>query len=66
MTTVRWMLPAMNAEERCLLVNDLQAKAPAPAVAAILDLARAYLNARDWAKLARGMNLPPVPGLVSA
>jgi hypothetical protein len=66
MTTVRWMLPAMNAEERCLLVNDLQAKAPAPAVAAILDLARAHLAARDWAKLARGINLPPVPGLVSA
>lgn len=61
-----WMLPAMNAPERCMLMNDMQAKAPAPAVAAMLDLARARLSERDWAKLARGMNLPPVPGLVSA
>lgn len=66
MTVARWMLPASNAIERCLMVNDMQAKAPAPAVAAVLDLARAHLSPRDWAKLARGMNLPPVPGLVSA
>lgn len=61
-----WLLSANNASERCMLMNDMQAKAPAPAVAAMLDLARAHLVPRDWAKLARGMNLPPVPGLVSA
>lgn len=66
MQTARWMLPAMNAPERCLVMNDLQDKAPPPAVAALLDLARAHLNPRDWAKLAGGMNLPPVPGLVQA
>lgn len=66
MGVARWMLPASNASERCLMMNDMQAKAPAPAVAAMLDLARAQLSPRDWAKLARGMNLPPVPGLVNA
>jgi len=64
MQTARWMLPAMSAVERCMLMNDLQAKAPAPALEALLGVARAQLKERDWAKLARGMNLPPVPGLV--
>lgn len=64
MQIARWMLPAMNAMERCLMVNDMQTKAPLPAVEAMLDLARAHLSPRDWAKLARGINLPPVPGLV--
>ena len=64
MQIARWMLPAMSPVERCMLMNDLQAKAPAPAVEALLGVARAHLKERDWAKLARGMNLPPVPGLV--
>jgi hypothetical protein len=64
MQTARWMLPAMNAVERCMVVNDLQTKAPLAVVEAMLDLARGHLNQRDWAKLARSVNLPPVPGLV--
>jgi hypothetical protein len=50
--------------ERCMMVNDMQTKAPLAAVEAMLDVARAHMNQRDWAKLARGINLPPVPGLV--
>ena len=66
MQYLHWLLPSLNPQERCLLLNDMQEKAPAEALAAALDLARARLSARDWAKLSRGMNLPPVPGLVSA
>lgn len=66
MRYLHWMLPSLNPLERCLLLNDMQEKAPPEALAAALDLARARLSERDWAKLSRGMNLPPVPGLVSA
>lgn len=66
MQYMHWMLPALNPQERCLLLNDMQEKAPAEALAAVLDLARVRLSAHDWAKLSRDMNLPPVPGLVSA
>ena len=59
-----WMLPAMNAIERTLMLNDLQTKAPLPVVEAMLDVSRARLSQRDWAKLTRSINLPPVPGLV--
>ncbi|MGV3498188.1 MAG: hypothetical protein ACO1OR_05100 [Hydrogenophaga sp.] len=64
MQIARWLLPAMNTVERCMMVNDMQTKAPLAAVEAMLDVARAHMNQRDWAKLARGINLPPVPGLV--
>ncbi|MGC4396717.1 hypothetical protein [Hydrogenophaga sp. T2] len=64
MQTLHWMLPAVNATERLGLLNDLQAKAPAPVFDAVLDLARLRLNQPDFARLARGVNLPPVPGLV--
>lgn len=66
MQIARWILPAMNAMERCMLINDLQAKAPLAVVEAMLDVARAHLSQRDWAKLARSVNLPPVPGLMNA
>lgn len=66
MRFLHWMLPAINPQERCLMLNDMQEKAPTEALAAVLDLARARLTPRDWAKLSRGMNLPPVPGLVQA
>ena len=65
MVTARWLFPSMNALERCMLANDMQAKAPAPAFDALLDVARQHLNQRDWAKLTRSINLPPVPGLMT-
>jgi hypothetical protein len=58
------MMQAVNATERLGLLNDLQTKAPAPVFDAVLDLARLRLNQADFARLARGVNLPPVPGLV--
>ncbi|MBX3608387.1 MAG: hemerythrin domain-containing protein [Hydrogenophaga sp.] len=64
MLVARWMLPSVSAMERTLMVNDMQGKAPPEAVEAVMAVARQHLNDRDWAKLARSVNLPPVPGLV--
>ena len=65
MLVARWMVPTMNPMERLGLLQDIQAKAPAPAFRAILDTVRPHLNDAEWAKLARGLGLPPVPGLVT-
>jgi hypothetical protein len=65
MRTVRWLVPFMNPAERTALLADMRAKAPAPAFAAVLDMARAHLTQNEWAKLARSLGLPPVDGLVT-
>lgn len=65
MLVARWMLPSLNAAERTLMINDMQGKAPPEAVEAVLALARQQLDDRQWAKLTRSINLPPVPGLVA-
>jgi hypothetical protein len=66
MAVVRWLVPFMNPLERFHLLADMRAKAPAPAFAAVLELARAHLTAPEWTKLARALALPPVQGLVEA
>lgn len=62
----RWMLPALSAPERLALMLDLRGGAPEPFVEAVLDVARRHLSVPDWAALARGLGLAPVPGLVTA
>jgi hypothetical protein len=66
MFAVRWLVPFMNPAERAGLLSDMRAKAPAPAFRAALDTVRPHLTATEWAKLARALDLPPVPGLVAA
>jgi hypothetical protein len=66
MFTARWLVPFMNPAERTALLADMQAHAPAPAFDAILDTVRPHLDTHEWAKLARSLGLPPVPGLVTA
>lgn len=63
---VRWLVPFMNPAERLAALAGIQSKAPAPAFQAILDTVRPHLHESEWVKLARGLGLPPVPGLVSA
>ena len=65
MAFARWLVPALSPAERLGLLADMRAKAPAEAFAAILDVARPHLRTDEWAKLARGLGLPPVPGLVA-
>jgi hypothetical protein len=66
MVTARWLVPFMNPLERFHLLADIRAKAPAPAFQAILETVRPHLSAGEWAKLARALELPAVPGLVTA
>lgn len=62
---LRWMVPAMTPTQRIGFFTGLQQAAPPEAVRAALDAVRPLLNDTAWAKLARGLNLPPVPGLVA-
>jgi hypothetical protein len=64
MRYARWLVPFMNPAERLALASDMRAKAPAPAFQAVLDVTRPHLTAGEWAKLARGLGVPAVPGLV--
>lgn len=64
MRIARWLVPAMNPAERLGLLSDVRSKAPAPAFEAMLEVARPHLTAGEWAKLARGLGLPAIPGLV--
>ncbi|HEX2546925.1 MAG TPA: hemerythrin domain-containing protein [Ramlibacter sp.] len=66
MLTVRWLVPFMNPIERLMLLSDIRGKAPAEAFQAMLEVVRPHLDAQEWAKLARGLGLPPVPGLMEA
>jgi hypothetical protein len=66
MATMRWLVPFMSPAERAGLLTDIRAKVPAPAFQAILDTVRPHMAANEWAKLARALDLPAVPGLVAA
>jgi len=61
---LRWMIPAMTPAERLEVLGGMRAHAPAPAFAAALDVVQPHLDLRGWAKLARGLDLAPVAGLV--
>ncbi len=65
MLVMRWMLPHMNAPERLGVLQGMREGAPAPVFEGLLAATQGLLNQRDWAKLARGLGLPPVPGLVA-
>lgn len=51
---MRWMIPAMTPAERAELLAGVQAAAPAPVYAAVLDAVRPHLAHVDWVKLTRG------------
>lgn len=57
MVTLRWMIPYLSPAERALLLGDMQQKAPREAFEATLALARRYLTATEWDKLARTLGL---------
>jgi hypothetical protein len=61
MQVARWMVPFINAPERAAMLADMRAKAPPPAFAAVLDLVRPHLSAREWDKLAQALDLPAEP-----
>lgn len=63
---LRWMIPAMNPVERAGMLGGMQQGMPPDAFAGVLDIARRVLDDTAWARLARALGLPPVPGLVQA
>lgn len=64
MLVMRWMLPQLNAPERLGVMQGMRAGAPAPVFEGMLTATQGLLNQRDWTKLALGLGVPPVPGLV--
>lgn len=62
----RWMAAALSVAELAVLFADLRQKAPPPAFEALLDVARAQIDGRRWAQLARALGRPAVPGLMTA
>lgn len=65
MAIARWLVPSVNPEERLHMLLDMRAKAPAEAFDAVIATVLPHLNAAEWAKLAKGLGVDPVPGLVA-
>ena len=63
--TTRWMAAALNPRELAELYIGMRATAPLEAFNALLGVARSVLDDQRWAKLARALRVPPVPGLVT-
>jgi hemerythrin-like domain-containing protein len=61
---LRWLAPALPPAMRAAFFGPMQQGMPPEAFRAVLDLIRPTLNDTAWAKLARALNVPPVPGLV--
>lgn len=55
MPALRWLVPAMDPQERAMLLGDVRAKAPAQAFEAILQMVRPHLEPQEWTKLARAL-----------
>lgn len=62
---LRWMVPAMSPAERAGMLGEMQAQMPPEAMRAVLDIVRPHLDDNAWAKLARALRIPPVPGLMT-
>ncbi|GAB2461948.1 hypothetical protein GCM10027082_11340 [Comamonas humi] len=63
---LRWMIPAMAPVERAALLGGMQAAAPAPVVAAVLDTVQPHLSQRDWAKLGSALAPAKAPAWIVA
>lgn len=57
MATLRWLVPYMAHGERCALLGEMRAHAPAPAFEAALSVVRPHLSDRDWGKLSCALGL---------
>jgi hypothetical protein len=55
MHSVRWVLPALNPEQRAKLVLRARTNIPAPVFDQLLGAMRAHLSPRDFSKLARAL-----------
>lgn len=65
-TVVRWMARALSPQELTGLCLDARAKLPPEAFAGLFGLIRAELAPARSTRLARALDVAPVPGLVEA
>ncbi len=65
MLICRWLVPFMNPAERAAMLGDMKVNAPPPAFQAVLATVRPHLSDNEWVKLARALELPPVPGVAA-
>lgn len=63
-TCLQWMARGLNHHELVMVLADIRRHAPAPVFAEMADVVRQHLATPRWARLARALGLPPVPGLV--
>jgi len=63
---LRWMVPALEPAARAGLLAGMQSAMPPENFRAVLEIVRPRLDDTAWAKLARALGLPPVPGLMSS
>lgn len=61
-----WMLPALAPAVRTQMLTGIRQDAPPPVFEMVLGIARSNLDATGWAKLARSLGVPMVPGLAMA
>jgi hypothetical protein len=64
-TCVLWMARGLNTSELVQMLDELRQAAPAEAFAAMAGLVQQTLDAPRWARVARALGLPPVPGLMT-
>jgi len=60
-----WVVPALDPAARAGLLAGMQSGMPPENFRAVLDIVRPRLDDTAWAKLARALGLPPVPGLMT-
>jgi hypothetical protein len=65
-TTMRWMIPACNPQERAETLLGMRDGAPAPVFQAVVEGVRPHLDDAGWAKLCVALGLAPQPGLTAA
>lgn len=62
---LRWMCGGLSVQELAGVFAGMREKAPREVFEALLDRARMELTDARWAKLARALGMPPVPGLMT-
>ena len=63
--STRWLVVALSIAELAPMFAAMREKAPPPAFALFLDVAREHMDDVRWAKLSRALGLAPVPGLMT-
>lgn len=64
-TCVLWMARGLNTSELVQMLTELRQGAPAEAFATMAGLVQQTLEAPRWARVARALGVPPVPGLMT-